>query len=81
MAQFEIPGLVKGRNPEEKKTINDYYDVKHSLVALKQLKRAIRKENGKANLKKAREFLAEGFGNPGGMITVPTIVKQKTGGR
>ena len=81
MAGYKILDKMGGKNPEEKKAIKDYYDVKHSLLALKQLKKAIRKENGTSSNLQAQKFSAEGYGNPGGMITVSAIAKRKANDR
>ena len=80
-AVYKIKGSLEAKNPEEQKAIDNYIDVKHSLVALKQLKKAIQKENGTTNLQLGQKFLAAGYGNPGGMITVPAFAKRKEGGR
>jgi len=81
VAAYKVRKGLEAKNPAEQRAIDDYIAAKHSLVALKQLKKAIQKENGSSNMQMAQRFLAAGFGNPGGMITTPAILKQKANGR
>lgn len=72
---------LKAKSPEEQKEIDNYIDIKHSQLALKQLKKAIQEKNGTSYKQQVQQLFAAGYGNPGGMITTPAMLKQKAGGR
>lgn len=69
---------LEAKNATEQKQIDDYIAVKHSQLALKQLKKAIKKEQGRSYKQQVQQLFASGLGNPGGMIT-PLALRQKKG--
>lgn len=73
-----IKKSVEAKTPEEKKEIKSYIEVRHSQLALKQLKKALRQEQRSAYKQEVQQLFAAGLGNPGGMIT-PLVLRQKKG--
>lgn len=69
---------LEAKDAAEQKQIDDYIAVKHSQLALKQLKKAIQKEQGTSYKQQVQQLFASGLGNPGGMIT-PLALQQKKG--
>ena len=69
---------LEAKDAAEQKQIDDYIAVKHSQLALKQLKKAIQKEQGTSYKQQVQQLFASGLGNPDGMIT-PLALQQKKG--
>lgn len=75
--------LSAGETEKEKKSINEYAEIKHAQLALKQLKKKVMPsikaaENKEKGIPSAKEMFAAGLGNPGGMIT-PLDFKKNQG--
>ncbi len=77
---IKIREMTKAKNETEQKAIDDYITVKHSQLALKQLKKEIEKEQGNSYGRQVQNLFASGLGNPGGMIT-PLALKNKGASR
>ena len=78
---LKVREMTEAKNEAEQKAIDDYVTVKHSQLALKQLKKAVQEKNGTSYKQQVQQLFAAGYGNPGGMITTPAMLKQKAGGR
>lgn len=67
----------------QEKKIEEYTELKHAQLALKQLKSIVRdaeKSAGREAYKQeVRQLFASGLGNPGGMITPVTFAKKSQG--
>lgn len=80
-AKAGVAYAARAKTQEEKKEFDSYANLRQSQVALKKLKKELkiqRKKESKTSDKiTARELLASGLGNPGGMITPLDFRKKK----
>lgn len=77
VAACKIREGLEAKNQSEQKAIDNYFEAKHSLVALKQLKRAIRKEQDSSYKEEVRQLFAAGYGQPsGGLIQAAKLKNQ-----
>lgn len=82
-AKSAVAVATRAKTPAEKERFDNYADLKHAQLAIKLLKKELglpsKKDKEKQeNRQMARELLASGLGNPGGMIT-PLDFKTKQG--
>lgn len=81
LAKAGMRAVSAPRNEEQAKKVDEYTELKHTQLALKQLKNVLtapEREAQKAKDKEmVRQLYASGLGNPGGMITPISLAKGK----
>lgn len=85
LAKAGLRAVSGPRNEAQAKKIDEYTELKHTQLALKQLKNVLlapEREAQKAKDKEmVRQLYASGLGNPGGMITPVSLAQKGKGGR
>lgn len=83
LAKAGLRAVSAPRNEEQARKADEYTELKHTQLALKQLKNVLlapEREAQKAKDKEmVRQLYASGLGNPGGMITPVSLAKGKGG--
>lgn len=85
LAKSGLRALSTSKNETQAKKIDEYTELKHAQLALKQLKNVMlapEREAQKAKDKEmVRQLYASGLGNPGGMITPVSLAQKGKGSR
>lgn len=62
---------TEAKTQKQEKDIEAYSDIKHTQLALKLLKRDMQADKRAQYKAEVNKLLADGYGNPGGVVTVP----------
>lgn len=76
-AAYKIKDKLQAKNQSEQDKIDNYYNAKHALVALKQLKNAMKAEMKSSYKEQVGRLFAAGYGQPsGGLIQAAKLKNQ-----
>lgn len=72
-AKSAVAFATEAKTEKQERDIVAYSDIKHTQLALKLLKRDMQADKRARYKEEVNKLLADGYGNPGGMVTVPYV--------